>query len=235
MAAIFPNSYLVQFSQVHCLMYWLIKECHSRAGVAFCKTVAWSRTGRSSLRKLLFRPSQDSPDLRLEKLANFRKTRKMLWSTSPRATTSTSRPLGPTKIKNHWTYKSWTIITKKWKKMAFLNFFTVLIIFYTVIFVLKCYNKLLFLKHFGIEISLFQIKWFTARFNRFFLKCGNWHRKFIVVWFSIGSVFSVLLIIPSMLLLVRTFIGNLVILTNQNVPSIRKWYIESRLMWSFWN
>jgi hypothetical protein len=57
---------------------------------------------------------------------------------------------------------------------------------------------------------LFQIKWFTHRFNRFFLKCGNWHRKSIVVWFTIGALFCVLLILPAMLLLVRTLISNMV-------------------------
>jgi hypothetical protein len=98
--------------------------------------------------------------------------------------------------------------------MAFLNFFSVLLIFYSLIFVLKCYNRLGFLQRCGIEVSLFQIKWFTQRFNRLFLRCGNWHRKAIVVWFSIGAFFSVMLILPAMLLLVRTLISNMVQFTT---------------------
>ena len=94
--------------------------------------------------------------------------------------------------------------------MAFLNFFSVLLITYSTIFLLKCYNKLSFLQSFGVEISLFQIKWFTQRFNRFFLKCGNWHRNLVVSWFTVGAFVSCLLILPSMMLLVRTLINNLV-------------------------
>lgn len=93
--------------------------------------------------------------------------------------------------------------------MAFLSFFTVLIIFYFVIYLLKCDNKLRCLERLGLEVGLFQIKWFTQRFNRLFLRCGNGHKKLIVIWFTIGSIFSVLLILPAMLLLVRTFISNL--------------------------
>jgi hypothetical protein len=65
--------------------------------------------------------------------------------------------------------------------MAFVSFFTVLLMIYSFIFVLKCYNQLNFLQPLGIEISLFQVRWFTQRFNRFFLKCGNWHRNLVIL------------------------------------------------------
>ena len=94
--------------------------------------------------------------------------------------------------------------------MAFFNFFSVLLMTYSSVFLLKCYNKLNFLQRFGIEVSLFQIKWFTQQFNRFFLKCGNWHRDLIIGWFSFGAFFSCLLILPSMVLLVRTLVNTLV-------------------------
>ena len=74
------------------------------------------------------------------------------------------------------------LLFNSYENMAFLNFFTLVLIIYSVVFLLKCYNKLVFLDRFGIEISLFQIKWFTQRFNRFFLKCGNGYRKAIVIW-----------------------------------------------------
>jgi hypothetical protein len=72
--------------------------------------------------------------------------------------------------------------------MAFLNVFTVVLMTYTLVYVLKCYNKLVFLERWGIEISLFQIKWFTQRYNRFFIKCGNGYRKAIVIWYVKESI-----------------------------------------------
>ena len=94
--------------------------------------------------------------------------------------------------------------------MTFLGVFTVILLTYTTIFLLKSYNKLNFLQGLGVEVSLFQIKWFTPRFNRFFMKCGNWRRNLLATWYTFGALVSCLMIIPSMLLLVRTLVNTLV-------------------------
>ena len=94
--------------------------------------------------------------------------------------------------------------------MTFFVFFTALFLTYTTIFLLKSYNKLNFLHGLGVEVGLFQIKWFTPRFNRFFMKCGNWRRNLLTTWYTLGALISCLLILPSMMLLVRTLVSNLV-------------------------
>jgi len=94
--------------------------------------------------------------------------------------------------------------------MTIFGFFTIILLSYTTIFLLKSYNKLGFLQGLGVEVSLFQIKWFTPRFNRFFMKCGNWRRNLLTCWYTLGALVSCLLILPSMLLLVRTLVNNLV-------------------------
>ena len=38
----------------------------------------------------------------------------------------------------------------------------------------------------GLEIHVFQIRWFTTSFNRFIQKCGSWRPKFLDTWFSLG-------------------------------------------------
>lgn len=94
--------------------------------------------------------------------------------------------------------------------MAFLGTVTIVISFYIFLFILKCNHKLRYFERLGFEFGVFQVKWFSQKFNRLFLKCGNSHKKLVIIWFTIGSIFCVLLILPSMLLLVRTLISNLV-------------------------
>ena len=54
------------------------------------------------------------------------------------------------------------------------------------------------------EVKLFQVKLYTQAFNRTFSRLGTWRPCLLNSWFSSGAVASVLLILPSLVLLVKT-------------------------------
>ncbi len=54
-----------------------------------------------------------------------------------------------------------------------------------------------------------QLKWTTQRLNRIFSRIGTWRPRLLKAWFSLGAVVSILLVLPSMVLLVKTLFGAL--------------------------
>jgi len=61
----------------------------------------------------------------------------------------------------------------------------------------------------GIDVGLFQIRWYTKSFNRIFLKTGRFNPNLVRPWFLVGAWVSALLLIPAMVLLVQTLVNNL--------------------------
>ena len=59
----------------------------------------------------------------------------------------------------------------------------------------------------GLEVKLFQLKYYTTSFNRPFSRLGTWKPGLLDRWFTAGAVISALLLIPSLVLLVKTLIG----------------------------
>ncbi|XP_071136525.1 membrane-bound transcription factor site-2 protease-like [Mytilus edulis] len=53
----------------------------------------------------------------------------------------------------------------------------------------------------GLSVSICQLRWYTALFNRTFVKLGQWRPHFLRVWFNCGVVFGLLAMIMSIFLL----------------------------------
>jgi len=62
----------------------------------------------------------------------------------------------------------------------------------------------------GIDVRLFQVRWYTKSFNRVFVKMGRFKPNLLRLWFLVGAWVSALLLIPAMVLLVQTLVNNLV-------------------------
>ena len=62
----------------------------------------------------------------------------------------------------------------------------------------------------GIDVRLFQVRWYTKSLNRVFVKIGRFKPNFLRVWFFVGAWVSALLLVPAMVLLVQTLVNNLV-------------------------
>ena len=85
--------------------------------------------------------------------------------------------------------------------MIFTNVVSYLILFWTILFIL---NKFLienrftsakyakFLSKKGFTITTLQIKWYTVKCNRLFIKISNWKPNFQKYWFNIGVVLGVI-------------------------------------------
>ena len=63
-----------------------------------------------------------------------------------------------------------------------------------------------FLSKNGFSINLFQLKWYTVRCNRLFVKLSNWRPKFWKSWFNVGVFASLLGQLFSIVLLIYTLI-----------------------------
>jgi hypothetical protein len=85
--------------------------------------------------------------------------------------------------------------------MTFLFGTTILIIFWTIIYVINTfllefkltsaiYAK--FLSKNGISINLLQIKWYTVRCNRLFIRLSNIKANFLKHWFNFGVLIGLL-------------------------------------------
>ena len=48
-----------------------------------------------------------------------------------------------------------------------------------------------FLSKNGISINIFQLKWYTVRCNRLFMKLSNMRPKFLMLWFNLGVLVGV--------------------------------------------
>lgn len=62
----------------------------------------------------------------------------------------------------------------------------------------------------GIDVRLFQVRWYTKSFNRVFVKMGRFKPNLLRLWFLVGAWVSALLLIPAMVFLVQTLVNNLV-------------------------
>ncbi|KAL9968826.1 hypothetical protein ACROYT_G020963 [Oculina patagonica] len=85
--------------------------------------------------------------------------------------------------------------------------------FWTVLFIsnalLKNYRKYSrrykeFLENNGISLSLCQVRWYTTRFNRSFVRFGQFHPYLLHMWFSVGVLVGALLMVASVVILCLT-------------------------------
>ena len=99
--------------------------------------------------------------------------------------------------------------------MAFFYAFSVLLIFWTILYVLNTFliecsltsaRYARFLSQNGLSINLFQIKWYTVRCNRLFIKLSSWRPKFLMWWFNAGVLFGIVGQVASLFLLSYTLI-----------------------------
>ena len=99
--------------------------------------------------------------------------------------------------------------------MAFFYTFSVILIFWALVyalntFLIECsftsarYAKILSKK--GLSINLFQIKWYTVKCNRLFVKLSNWKPRFLMWWFNAGVVFGLIGQVGSIFLVSYTLI-----------------------------
>jgi len=60
------------------------------------------------------------------------------------------------------------------------------------------------LRSLGLEVSLFQVKWSTPRYNSTFQWLSQIHPRLVRAWYTVGALVSSLMILPSMLLLLHS-------------------------------
>ena len=99
--------------------------------------------------------------------------------------------------------------------MSFSFVFIIIFAFWSICyllntFLLECrftsplYAK--FLSKNGLSINLFQIKWYTVKCNRLFIKLSNWRPNFLRHWFNAGILLCLLGQLLSVILLIYTLI-----------------------------
>lgn len=66
------------------------------------------------------------------------------------------------------------------------------------------YPYLYFLHNTGLQVQVFQLRWFTTSFNRFILKCGSWKPKILDLWFSLGTTCCLVLLPVAVYVVIRT-------------------------------
>lgn len=77
----------------------------------------------------------------------------------------------------------------------------------------------------GLSISTLQLKWFTVRCNRLFIRISSWRPEFFKWWFNFGVVFGLIGQVASIFLLLYTlvdFFRNKPITQQILVPVVRK-------------
>ena len=99
--------------------------------------------------------------------------------------------------------------------MGFFYAFSVILIFWTILYILNTFliecsltsaRYAKFLSKQGLSITLFQIKWYTVKCNRLFIKMSSWKPKFLMWWFNFGVLFGILGQLGSIFLLSYTLI-----------------------------
>jgi predicted MPP superfamily phosphohydrolase len=99
--------------------------------------------------------------------------------------------------------------------MGFLFSLFIVLIFWSFIylintFLIECkftsaaYAKLLSKN--GFSINILQIKWYTVRCNRLFIKISNWKPNFFRLWFNLGVIIGLVGQFCSILLLTYTLV-----------------------------
>ena len=71
------------------------------------------------------------------------------------------------------------------------------------------YPYIYFLRVSGIELKFLQVKWYTQSLNRLFSRLGTWRPGLLHMWFTTGSYVAALLVIPAMILLVKTLLSGI--------------------------
>ncbi len=66
----------------------------------------------------------------------------------------------------------------------------------------------------GLELRLFQVRWYTKALNRVFTRIGRCKPGLMHAWFAVGAWVSALLLIPAMVLLVQTLVSQVVSLAG---------------------
>ncbi|PSN52903.1 hypothetical protein C0J52_02976 [Blattella germanica] len=66
------------------------------------------------------------------------------------------------------------------------------------------YPYLYFLHNTGLQVQVFQLRWFTTAFNRFIQKCGSWRPRFLDMWFSVGANCSLVLLPVAVFSVIKT-------------------------------
>ena len=86
----------------------------------------------------------------------------------------------------------------------------------------------------NISINIFQIKWYTVRCNRLFIRISNWRPIFLKTWFNIGVFFCLIGQILSLAILMYTLYDSIIdkskpsqkmlvpVLPGVNLPSDEK-------------
>lgn len=99
--------------------------------------------------------------------------------------------------------------------MGFLFSLFIILLFWSFVylintFLIECkftsalYAKLLSKN--GISINILQLKWYTVRCNRLFIKISNWKPNFFKIWFNLGVIIGLIGQFGSILLLMYTLI-----------------------------
>ena len=99
--------------------------------------------------------------------------------------------------------------------MGFLFSLFIILLFWSFVylintFLIECkftsalYAKLLSKN--GISINILQLKWYTVRCNRLFIKISNWKPNFFKIWFNLGVIIGLVGQFGSILLLMYTLI-----------------------------
>lgn len=97
--------------------------------------------------------------------------------------------------------------------MTFFYVVVVLTIFWSLVylintFLIECrftsapYAK--FLSKNGFSVNILQIKWYTVKCNRLFIKISNWKPNFFKYWFNFGVLIGIIGQIGSIFLLMYT-------------------------------
>lgn len=60
----------------------------------------------------------------------------------------------------------------------------------------------------GLSLKFGQIRWTTTRYNRIFAYLGSRKSKILHIWFNIGAIAGILLVLPSILILITTIKNN---------------------------
>ncbi|KAK3849413.1 hypothetical protein Pcinc_043834 [Petrolisthes cinctipes] len=82
--------------------------------------------------------------------------------------------------------------------------------YFTDQFLKSCMNVpyLYFLENVGVTVKPLQIHWFTTAFNRSVNKWTLWRPRFFKIWFTIGAVVVLTLLLPTIILLISGLVNH---------------------------
>lgn len=68
----------------------------------------------------------------------------------------------------------------------------------------------------NMSINIFQLKWYTVKCNRLFIRLSNWRPNFLKAWFNIGVICGLIGQILSVFVLMYTLYDSVAKKTNPN-------------------